>query len=334
MCTATGGICVPAGCQTGADCAPGEECNSWDPTYGCLYLEFQCTTASDLCGGDADCTDPSASICAIQLDGSRQCSPGGCAIGRPFLVADTVRTAPIALRMDWASGDTLVQSTLIPGDPRVREALAREWARVGQLEHASIAAFARFTMQLLALGAPFDLIERTQRAIADETRHARLAFGLASRFGLEHVGPAALSIDGALDGCLDLASVVALVLREGCIGETVAAVEAAEAGARCEDAALASILESIAADESTHAELAWRTVRWALSRGDDSVRAVITRELAMIASELDEAIAPVDEPTPAHLRRETLRLVVAPCLATLLSTQRTPDADSGVALTA
>ena len=39
-----------------------------------------------------------------------------------------------------------------------RARLAREWAHIGALEHASVASFARFTLQLMALGAPADLL--------------------------------------------------------------------------------------------------------------------------------------------------------------------------------
>lgn len=44
--------------------------------------------------------------------------------------------------------------------------------RTAGIETGSIAAFARFTLQLLHLGAPCELIEASQRAMLDETRHA------------------------------------------------------------------------------------------------------------------------------------------------------------------
>jgi hypothetical protein len=48
-------------------------------------------------------------------------------------------------------------------DPRTRAALARAWAQDGVEEHASIAAFARFTVLLLSVGAPPDFVEAAQR---------------------------------------------------------------------------------------------------------------------------------------------------------------------------
>ena len=57
------------------------------------------------------------------------------------------------------------------------------------------------------------------------------------------------------------------VIREGCIGETVAAVEAAEALEHAVDPMVRDALARIAKDELRHADLAWQFVRWALDRG-------------------------------------------------------------------
>ena len=100
MCGPGGGQCVPATCQTGDDCSEGQECTSWDSSQGCLYPAFVCTTPADTCGGDADCT-AAGQYCVVQADGHRQCQDGGCAIGRPFLVDETARTAGLARRADW-----------------------------------------------------------------------------------------------------------------------------------------------------------------------------------------------------------------------------------------
>jgi hypothetical protein len=51
-----------------------------------------------------------------------------------------------------------------------RAELAAQWAADGAAEHASIASFARATLQLMALGAPAGLLADTQRAAADEVR--------------------------------------------------------------------------------------------------------------------------------------------------------------------
>ncbi len=70
-----------------------------------------------------------------------------------------------------------------------REALGAAWLRNALMEHASIAAFARFTLELLAVGAPADLIRDSNAAASDETRHAELCFALASEYLGESEGP-------------------------------------------------------------------------------------------------------------------------------------------------
>src|SRR6185503_716009 len=95
-----------------------------------------------------------------------------------------------------------------------------------QLEHASIASFARFVLVLLAVGAPADLVAGAQQALADEVEHARACFSLASRFAETPLGPAPLRIDGALEAPT-LARAAADAVVEGCIGETLAAAQAA-----------------------------------------------------------------------------------------------------------
>jgi hypothetical protein len=330
LCGDPAGICVPAQCQSGADCGPGEECSSWDMTLGCLYYEFRCTTPSDTCGGDLDCETAPNNFCVVQPDGHRECGPGGCAIGRPFLVEDEVRTAPVVARADWAA--TAIAPCTAGMSPALRSALADAWEHTAKMEHASVAAFARFSLQLLALGAPPELVERTHRALADETKHARAAFALASAYRGNPVGPGRLAVDGALDASCDLASVVRLVVREGCVGETVAAVEAAEAEARAGDPVVRRVLGAIASDESEHAELAWRFVAWALEAFGDEARGVVAEELSLVKAELatphverrtprDEALLDsgvVSSHLRASMRRAALARAVVPCLEALV----------------
>jgi hypothetical protein len=330
LCGPAGGVCVAAGCFTGADCAPDEECTSWDPTYGCLYVAFACTTPADTCGGDNDCNP--GELCSVVADGHRQCGQNGCAIGRPFLVRGEARTAGLVARGDWVA-DALAPD-LRGIDPATRADLAEAWEQTAQMEHASIAAFARFSLQLLGVGAPPELLERTTRAMADETRHARRAFALASAYRGRRVGPGALALEGAMVGASDVASVVRLVVREGCAGETIAALEASEAEAHASDEVVREVLAGITDDESEHAELAWRTVRWALATFGDDVRDAVRGELARLEAELagaaleptgerDERLLRAGVATPllrAHMRREALTRAVVPCLRALVAT--------------
>jgi hypothetical protein len=96
--------------------------------------------------------------------------------------------------------------------------------------------------------------------------HARLCFELASAYAGERIVGGEISMDGGVLGALDLASIAESAFEEGCIGETIAALEARVA---CGDAVVDEVraaLAKIAEDETRHAELAWRFVRWAASR--------------------------------------------------------------------
>jgi hypothetical protein len=340
MCGDPAGVCVGATCATGDDCGAGQECTSWDSSLGCLYLAFACTTPVDTCGGDADCDFSPNYFCGLQPDGHRECMPGGCAIGRPFLVDGDARTAPLATRADWLAELATPTPALDGLPPELRARLARAWERTAKMEHASIAAFARFSLQLLALGAPAELVERTNAAMVDETRHARVAYALASAYGGAPVGPGPLAIDGALASA-SLADVVRLVVREGCIGETVAAIEAGEAAARATDPVVRSVLETIARDEASHAELAWRFIAWALRTKDAAACAVIHDEIALLRASSEHgalgslaSLAADDERMLDHgiatdgaraiIRGHALRSIVMPCLGALIDEATAP----------
>jgi hypothetical protein len=199
------------------------------------------------------------------------------------------------------------------------------------MEHASIAAFARFALQLLAVGAPPDLVMAAQRAMGDETKHAQLAFALAAAYGDRDLGPGSLDLDACLDET-DLPALVATVFAEGCVGETVAAVEALEALEHASDPAVRAALTIIAEDETRHAELAWRTAAWGLAVGGQAVRDCIEETLAReemrsragggaLAQPEDSELLEhgiVSESLRRKLRRSVLTEVVLPSARELL----------------
>jgi hypothetical protein len=58
---------------------------------------------------------------------------------------------------------------------------------------AGVAAFARTLCQLMALGAPLELLERSQIALSDEIDHTRGSLAWLARFGGGEAVPGALS---------------------------------------------------------------------------------------------------------------------------------------------
>lgn len=79
----------------------------------------------------------------------------------------------------------------------------------------------------------------------DETRHAQLCFTLASRYAGQPLAPGPLSMNNVLARAT-LDDVAQLCLLEGCVGETLAALQAAEALAGATDADVRRALDSIA----------------------------------------------------------------------------------------
>jgi hypothetical protein len=189
-------------------------------------------------------------------------------IRRPFLVGASMRSSNVEERDDWFASVTPVGSM----DEHTLERLAAAWLKDALEEHASVAAFARFTLLLLSVGAPPELVVASQRASLDEIEHARACFALARRYGSADVGPSALNLTDALSP-LGLAQIVALTVSEGCVGETLGALMAAEQLDHTSDPAVARILRRIAKDEARHAELAWKFLAWALDNGDEAVAA-------------------------------------------------------------
>src|SRR5262249_45609125 len=152
------------------------------------------------------------------------CGPGG----RPYLVEDVARTAPPrrgAGSDGWIHGEEACVEGLSAAE---RAALAAAWARDALLEHASGASFARFSLALLAGGAPADLVALAHEAALDEIEHARLCFALASRYAGEEIAPGPFPLGGEVAVGGSLREIAVSTVREGCIGETMAAVIAAE----------------------------------------------------------------------------------------------------------
>ena len=262
--------------------------------------------------------------------------------GRPFLIDGMARQASACRNDEWRDPNLALRTEHLDAGARLR--LSEAWTQAALLEHGSIAAFARFMLQLLALGAPASLVEGANAAIAEETTHARLAFAVASAYAGQTLGPGPLCIERALEAT-SLRDVVVAAIREGCLGETVSAIQAAEALSYVTDPALRQVLMTIADDETRHAQLAWRFVQWALEQGDDEIRRAAREEFTRAASEIiASSPRPLDarelgllaggampERLGEHVRAECVRRVILPCAEALFARhsgtggRRTPE---------
>jgi hypothetical protein len=177
---------------------------------------------------------------------------------------------------------------LVNGRPRVASVdcdATPSWLADAQVEHASVAAFARLSLQLLALGAPTELVQQSHLAALDELRHADFFFELASQQAGVRLRPGALDVSGALHD-VSLAGLVESNLLEGCIGETRAAADLRRRAELVGDAALRAQLLQIADDEARHAELAFRILAWCRDTAPELTRSIAERVLSEQAREL------------------------------------------------
>lgn len=293
---------------------------------GCLRHDW---VASSCCNAALAPGEPSSGgLCCYQ-------SCEGVCCGRALVLGDHALVARAEQRNDW-----LVTDATLTGLPHVtrpslsaveRSRLVELWQADALMEHASIASFARFSLQLLALGAPAQLVRDAQSAGLDEVGHAEHAFSIASRLAGRAIGPGKLpELDTPLD--TDLTSVARATLVEGCIGETLAAVLAQEQARKAGDTTARKALSDVAEDETRHAELAFRFVAWALAQGGPELGEALRTELERKLASLPEPGSTSEVATAAlhyygrltaaeqrALYRQTCEQILRPAFAALFA---------------
>lgn len=308
--------CVPKIAATCAEQCPDGNCvGDFDDWYLCEPDKVWTELGPIVCGpyeADDQC-------CSIAEDRF-------CGEGRPFVAAGRVRTAPVF------GGERRVDPQPDLG-PALRDRLASRWIEIAQAEHASIASFAQFSAELLALGAPPDLVVESARAAADEQRHADQARRIAEHWAGRNLEFGPLDVSGCgVRSTASLAPALEAAIREGCIGETLSALELASLAENVDDPNLAEVLTAIADDELRHATLAWRFVQWVLERDPElRDRALAAFANAPVPRFADDLFA--DDPDTARaLRRhgwqssaerrrcwaEGRRTLIEPCAQALL----------------
>jgi len=246
-----GSVCQYGTCRTGADCEQTGECGVSTSIHA-LGAPTGCRTFDDECRLDDDCP---GGACYPTDEGWKCDSLSG--VGRP-LVESTGNARLASLR----SGGQWTRPT--DGLRTAPPALAAWWRRQALGEHASVASFARVSLELMALGAPPVLLLAVQAAALDEVRHATDFFSLAAAVD-NGPGPGPLALDGIVARTTPEAVLDALI-DEACIAETLAVARAMADLDACRAPEVRSVLTRVVADETRHAALAWRTLGWMLTR--------------------------------------------------------------------
>lgn len=135
------------------------------------------------------------------------------------------------------------------------------FANAAHLEAASVYAFTQLAAELVAHGAPRQLVRAAWRARADEIRHAHSTAALARRFGARPIRPRVPPhrVRNLFDVARDNAT-------EGCVRETFGALAASVQARAARSRAVRRAMRPIAADETRHATLSWAVDAWARSQ--------------------------------------------------------------------
>jgi hypothetical protein len=158
------------------------------------------------------------------------------------------------------------------GSLELRASLAAQWRENGRTEHASVAAFARHTLDLMALGAPPAMLAASSRDTLDEIRHAELCFSLARALDGRSESPGPFPEAQHAGGLpanrsLALAKLAVDSLIDGALHEGISARVIARLVKRCEEPSIREVLRELAADEGRHAAHGWDVVAWCLAQG-------------------------------------------------------------------
>ena len=169
--------------------------------------------------------------------------------------------------------------------------LADQWRENGKTEHASVAAFARLTLDLMALGAPPALIRTVNEDALDEIRHAELCFSLASAMDGKRIGPAPFPQAQRVSTLprsrrLALTKLAVDSLVDGALHEGVSARIIAKLSQRCAIPAIHAALKEIAADEGRHAAHGWAVTRWCFEEGGDAVAFALAGAVRSLPKEM------------------------------------------------
>lgn len=170
------------------------------------------------------------------------------------------------------------------------------FARMTELEAASVTAFERLADELAQLGAPPQLTAAAREAARDELRHAAVTGALARRFGAVAHWP-----------CIERGSVrdlEAIALDnavEGCVRETFGAAVGCYQARAARDPEVAQVMQGIAQDETRHAVLALQLDAWLLPQLDHAARARVEQARRRAIAELRESFAGMVASEPGAL---------------------------------
>lgn len=217
----------------------------------------------------------------------------GFARGRQLRQFGRIVLPPVVVDDQWITAPMTVDAE--GATTQVREGLAAQWRDNGRTEHASVAAFARLSLDLISLGAPPALIAASNQDALDEIRHTELCFSLARSLDGKSESPGAFPAASKVrtlssNRALALATLAVDSLVDGALHEGVSARVIAKLARRCTDESIRAVLKEIAADEGRHAAHGWDVVEWCLAEGGDGVADALRGALGAVPMAVDSGL--------------------------------------------
>lgn len=193
--------------------------------------------------------------------------------------------------------------------PRVH----REWRGRVAAEYRSAALTAQALHRAIQVAFPDDLLHVFLRVVRDELDHATLSYDCLLALGGEDAPPALDVVtlaeaepDGLLAAFLDG------VLRNLCLGETLAVPLFAAMRKHATHPAVVPVLTRVLQDETVHRQLGWDALDELLSRHGEPARARVEARLPALLGALREAYAPEGESEPLTPEERACGLIDLP----------------------
>ena len=215
-----------------------------------------------------DTGNSSVDTCCYETRARSTVKGQGCVVGRPLMFEGEAQLAQLTPGRDWSHNQPSARTRTLT--LKERKVVGQYWLRTARLEHASVASFQQFSLDLLRFGAPPELLKRANKAALDEIEHAQAAFALAESYLTFPLQPSSWEIKS--ETCRTWADFAESIAREAAINETLAVIMASVQLRNATDPAVRHLLIRIINEEAEHAELAWDTLRWCLRQGGPEVR--------------------------------------------------------------
>ena len=252
----------------------------------CFCESFETTHERRHDGNDMNMTDIDDCITINETVEQYQVHAKGVA-GRPYNIDSKecdLRADIVRLQCDeyqfYGQEDTEWKGFVMNHRQNVSNEVVDMWIERSFSEHASIGTFAKFSVELMSLGAPLWFLERASIAALQEIEHARISFDILNMYLMhnyeenECVEYSAFPTHSVIiDG--DHNRIALDTAIGGCFGETLSAMtyEQYLNGDLKEtdiDDVVTHKLNGIPKEEVQHAALAWTTVKWIMDHFEET----------------------------------------------------------------